>query len=526
MFNRIKKAHEVLTDEHQRAIYDTIGRRGLDVGDGLIISRTRTPNEIREEYARLVEENKAARMRLQTNQKGTIAVRINCTEVFDYLNVDDEDEYEDEDEETIEGEVEEEEFTLPLIEVSQLQISQSISLPISSDQNAGFRGNLVTNNGRGSGSLISSFRKIISDTSWAECQLAVGQGPVVIVSGYKSFWIKNHITSALILPFHVSHRAIAIRPGIEFSYARQLSKHFTGSMGIKIGIQGEINSSLSYNYENSHIAKLIFTISAKETSLNMSYVRKFENEFKLKLGSRIGTKGLALEYGCETKITPNALVGATMTVSIPAGVSLKIRYVYMSQAFVFDFVLNDEVLPSAIFYGTIAPLVIYSCVKKFLVDPMLDYEKRQEVERKRQTQFSNLKEKRQQAQAVLILMQETFARTVEIETSIKGLIILSAFYGKASTIDSISSEANRNNESDQHDLKLCVTDVKVPIQCLVKNSTLYLPNVSKVRILYNLMNSSKSFPLYRRTFLDFSTPVSVKIKSFTSNISTATKSRR
>lgn len=43
----------VLNDPHQRAIYDSLGTRGLKTEGWEIVQRTKTPQEIREEYERL-----------------------------------------------------------------------------------------------------------------------------------------------------------------------------------------------------------------------------------------------------------------------------------------------------------------------------------------------------------------------------------------------------------------------------------------------------------------------------------------
>lgn len=45
----------VLTDPHQRAIYDTVGLKGLNTQGWEIVQRTKTPQEIREEYERLTQ---------------------------------------------------------------------------------------------------------------------------------------------------------------------------------------------------------------------------------------------------------------------------------------------------------------------------------------------------------------------------------------------------------------------------------------------------------------------------------------
>lgn len=262
---------------------------------------------------------------MQANHKGAISVRVNCTEVFDYLNYNDDDEEEDEDQSEDNEEEEDDPIFLPVVEVSLMQIGQSINLPVSPNATATFKGNLITQNGRGSGNFVSCYRRTISDKAWAECQFVIGQGPVVILNGYRRFWEKNHVSGSMILPFRVTHHTIGLRPGFEFSYARNLSKNLVGTVGLKVGIQAEINTSVSYNLDNKHIAAIQYSISLKESYLSLSYAHMFDNDFKLKVGTRIGTKGVNLEYGCETRVTTNATVGASLTISLPSGVSLKLR---------------------------------------------------------------------------------------------------------------------------------------------------------------------------------------------------------
>lgn len=54
LFNRTKKAYEVLSDAHKRAIYDSLGVKGLETEGWQVVHRTKTPSEIREEYERQI----------------------------------------------------------------------------------------------------------------------------------------------------------------------------------------------------------------------------------------------------------------------------------------------------------------------------------------------------------------------------------------------------------------------------------------------------------------------------------------
>ena len=60
-----------------------MGEKGLQTEGWEIVHRTKTPQEIREEYERLEREREERRLQQRTNPKGTIIVNINATEVFD-----------------------------------------------------------------------------------------------------------------------------------------------------------------------------------------------------------------------------------------------------------------------------------------------------------------------------------------------------------------------------------------------------------------------------------------------------------
>lgn len=91
LFNKTKRAYEVLSDGHKRAIYDNLGTKGLETEGWEVVQRTKTPQEIREEYERLAQEKEERRLHQRTNPKGTITVSIDASELFNSY----EDEYEE-----------------------------------------------------------------------------------------------------------------------------------------------------------------------------------------------------------------------------------------------------------------------------------------------------------------------------------------------------------------------------------------------------------------------------------------------
>uniref|UniRef100_A0A8U7NXP5 DnaJ heat shock protein family (Hsp40) member C11 n=1 Tax=Corvus moneduloides TaxID=1196302 RepID=A0A8U7NXP5_CORMO len=124
-------------------------------------------------------------------------------------------------------------------------------------------------------------------------------------------------------------------------------------------------------------------------------------------------------------------------------------------------------LPSAVFYATVGPLVIYFAMHRLVIKPYLRAQKERELEKQRESTASDILQKKQEAEAAVRLMQESVRRIIEAEEARMGLIVVNAWYGK------FVNDNSRKNE------KVKVIDVTVPLQCLVKDSKLILTEASK-----------------------------------------------
>ena len=59
-----------------------MGVRGLETDGWEVVLRTKTPQELREEYERLAKEEEERRLLMRTNPKGSVTVNINATDLF------------------------------------------------------------------------------------------------------------------------------------------------------------------------------------------------------------------------------------------------------------------------------------------------------------------------------------------------------------------------------------------------------------------------------------------------------------
>ncbi|XP_032684915.1 dnaJ homolog subfamily C member 11 isoform X2 [Odontomachus brunneus] len=455
LFNRTKKAYEVLSDPHQRAIYDSLGIRGLETEGWEIVQRTKTPQEIREEYERLAREREERRLQQRTNPKGTVTVNINATDLFSKY-----------DEDYIDS------GFFSCVEVSGMSFAQSIEAPLTLKDTVTMSGQLGTQNGTGSGSINISAKRLISSKGWVEAEIGAGNGPTFSLKGFRTLTKRLFCDAATIVQF-TSH---GIKTGCVGTLAMQLDKHTVGYLTYRNGIQDAMSTMIVRDTSRSYIAFSIhFGLLHSFISLNYTYKMQ-EKELRLRSSIKAGTFGGFLEYGVEKKVSQHSSVSAAVRVGVPTGVTLKLKLSRASQAYTFPIHLCDEVLPAPVFYATVVPIVTWTVIKKLIIDPVVKERKEREKEKQKEMYKSRILEKQREAKAAIELMKETVSRIRAEEESKKGLIITKALYGRF-----VYPQQDRSNleESGHRDEMI---DVTIPLQCLVKDSKLILHKASKSQL--------------------------------------------
>ncbi|XP_050009263.1 dnaJ homolog subfamily C member 11 isoform X2 [Alexandromys fortis] len=412
LFNLVHQAYEVLSDPQTRAIYDIYGKRGLEMEGWEVVERKRTPAEIREEFERLQREREERRLQQRTNPKGTISVGVDATDLFDRYD----EEYED-----VSG------SGFPQIEINKMHISQSIEAPLTATDTAILSGSLSTQNGNGGGSINFALRRVTSAKGWGELEFGAGdlQGPLFGLKLFRNLTPRCFVTTNCALQF--SSRGI--RPGLTTVLARNLDKNTVGYLQWRWGIQSAMNTSIVRDTKTCHFT-VALQLGIPHSFALISYQHKFQDDDQTRV------KG-----------------------------SLKLNRA--SQTYFFPIHLTDQLLPSAVFYATVGPLVIYLAMHRLIIKPYLRAQKEKELEKQRESTASDVLQKKQEAEAAVRLMQESVRRIIEAEESRMGLIIVNAWYGK------FVNDKSRKSE------RVKVIDVTVPLQCLVKDSKLILTEASK-----------------------------------------------
>ncbi|XP_051804280.1 dnaJ homolog subfamily C member 11-like [Acanthochromis polyacanthus] len=451
LFNQVHQAYEVLSDAHSRAIYDIFGKKGLEVEGWEVVERKRTPAEIREEYERLQREREERRLQQRTNPKGTISVGVDATDLFDRY---------DEDFEEMPG------GGFPHIEINKMHISQSIEAPLTNSDTAVLSGSLSTHNGNGGGNINMTVRRVMSAKGWGEVELGAGDilGPLIGLKVFRNLTPRCFLTAQCGLQF--SPRGL--RPSCSLMTARHLDQNTMGYLQWRWGPNSAMTTSLVRDTKSSHFT-LALQLGVPHSYLMMSYQYKFQDEdqTKVKGSVKTGWFGTVVEYGAERKISRHSVLSATVSIGVPQGVTLKIKLARASQTYLFPVHLTDQLLPSAVFYATVGPLLVYMAVHRLVIIPYTQAQKEQELELQRKSSATDIAKKKQEAESAVLLMQESVRRIIEAEESKMGLIILNAWYGK------FVSDTSQKQE------KAKVIDVTVPLQCLVKDSKLILTEASK-----------------------------------------------
>lgn len=298
MFNRTKKAYEVLSDPHKRAIYDSVGEKGLRTDGWELVHRTKTPAEIREEYERLAQLAEERKLQQSTNPRGNVTININATEIFAP--------YDDSD--------------FPRIEVSSMSIAQSIEAPLTRRDTMTLSGNLMSSNGNGSGGFVICGRRLLNK-GWLQLDVGAGNGLLLGLKGGRTLSPLVTVNGGT----SVNFRENGVIPGVFSSLAVQLDKHTVGSLTLNVGGQTSMTTQIDRNGER-HAWTSSFVIGTPHIYFNIAYTHKMiENELKLRASAKLGTFGFMAEYGAEKKISKYSSVFASVSIGVPTGVILKFK---------------------------------------------------------------------------------------------------------------------------------------------------------------------------------------------------------
>ncbi|KAK2725482.1 hypothetical protein QYM36_000092 [Artemia franciscana] len=344
----------------------------------------------------------------------------------------------------------------------------STEAPLTNKDTAVLAGSVNTSNGTGSGTVVTSLRRILSPKSWVEYEVGAGNGLSFTARAYRSLSQRVFCTCGLMTVSKRRPGGMLFRPGLFATFGSQLDKNTVGYFTWKAGLTSGVSSKLVRDTQYGNFSGTIH-LGIPHSFVSLNGVKKFDGDgLKLKASFQFGTYGGSFEYGVVKKISKFSFLGASMSIGAPTGVILKIRLTRSNQIYNFPIHLCEEIIPSAIFYGTLVPVGCYFVISKLILDPYKKRQKILELEKQKELYKTELVKKRREAEAAIELMRATYDRIVAEEESKKGLVIINALYGRL-----------LGDYDERAPDIICTT---IPLQCLVKDSKLILHENSKVQL--------------------------------------------
>lgn len=358
IFEKIKSAYDVLSDPQKRRIYDTLGPEGVKLDQWKLAPKKMTAQEIRDEYLRIQRQQMDNRLALIAKPRASFEIALDATDLFSRS-----DEFENDDdleEDTILASPSD---FLPSIEISSMSASMAFESSLSKNHSMILSGNLNSKNGTGDGLFGTNYRYKYSDSTQFDLLYQVGRGPVFTAGLSHQLNSKTNISGRgflVILPY-------GIVPGAKVTIAYKIRDYLVGKVSYKEGINSSVTTALIYVNERLMFeVTTSYKLSRASHGASIEFGYKFNNnDSKLNITLALNSNdGVAVEYGCETRVLEINVIGAALSFSLPAGVTLKIRYNRANQEFSIPIYLSDEVHSAPIFYGTMVPLIAYYLLDK------------------------------------------------------------------------------------------------------------------------------------------------------------------
>lgn len=356
IFEKIRKAYEVLGDQHKRQIYDTLGPEGLKYDGWKLVKKQMTADDIRDEYMRIQKQQQETRLNVIAKPRASFTIGINASELFTKPNQ--EDSFQDDDLaslSTIETLVEK----IASIEISAMSANMSVESNPSPNHTTTLSGNLTASNGTGNGAISTKYKYKHSPSKNFDISYDFGNGPIFTVGYFHKLNAKTSLNARGYLVFG----DFEVIPGAKLTLVHKIRDYLIGKVSYKEGISSPtVTTSLIYINQRLMLeVTSSYKLSRTDQVASVDIGYRFNNgSSRLNVALVASSQGnLAVQYGCDTTVLQINSVGAAVAFSVPSGVTLKLRFSRANQELNIPIYLSDELYSAPIFYGTMLPLVAY-----------------------------------------------------------------------------------------------------------------------------------------------------------------------
>ncbi|EFO91405.1 CRE-DNJ-9 protein [Caenorhabditis remanei] len=439
VFVKLRRAHEVLLDPKQRAIYDALGIQGLDTQGWELVSRSANPENIRKEYEFLQRLKDRELMLQRVHPTSTFMVKTTVAGMFQ--------------------ENEEDRYPPQLLGIS---LSQSVDCAFTGVDRFGLSGRVKTGNGRGDGSVTAVWKRVAGNFNLENTVSLSSESVSLTCRAARNVFTRAAIIVQPQLQYNMLHEAFI--PSIAMIYSMRLHTRWQGSIVLNISPIANALTTTMVHTENNH-AKAVgsLTLSPVNSNVRMSYfIRKPENDSVTEMSIQLTTYGVSPAISMDRRLSRYSRVSCSFHFSFPSCLLYtKFKLKAGQSTFDWQIVLCDdkEALSRSVLYGVAVPYFTFQ-LAKIVFRPWWERFKLMFEDNSREQEVDVAK--KEEAANIVNLMRATAERIKRDEESKQGVIIESARYGQCDVSGTTAYPLAGER----------TIDVTVPLQAMVNDSQL------------------------------------------------------
>ncbi|KAI8588634.1 hypothetical protein BDZ88DRAFT_463060, partial [Geranomyces variabilis] len=495
-FEKIQKAHDVLSNPAKRHIYDLYGAEAAETS-WEIGARGGSRDDIRAEYERQSRAHQEMAAESLAKSKGEIHLSLNASQLFDpdmrrrrrrRLPL---------------GRFEplaEPTRGLPDIlqwpEVTQAFVKHSWETQISQQTGLVVEGDVMARNGIGVGNVTGTLRHIVSPLLWGELSGTVGQSPSATAKVVKNFSTESFATLT------ATGTTIAAPPIAVATLGRKLTSTLTGYFTFQSGEWqlGPWGADQDFRHRSACSLGLMRRVDKAQwnteiqagiasSHISFTYVRTLPKSIRGRASVVLSnTIGLQCSVSGDKKVNKYTRIGLGVDCATLGGVTLRMKLARLGQKFVIPIMLTPQFDLKLAIWATVLPISISFALDRLYLEPRRRRRLTDKLSQVRAANAELLASRRQEAEDAVRIMKDSVLRKLEAEEAKDGLVIVEALYGKLppsnlSPIQTLSTQGIRamfeqlgtsSTSMQSEPAQLDYIDVTVAVQSLVYTSQLHI----------------------------------------------------
>ncbi|KAF9952581.1 hypothetical protein BGZ70_000558 [Mortierella alpina] len=456
-FHIVNRAFEVLSDHQLRAAYDEYGEEGLstkrEVGH-----RVKTPQETRDDFARLAREKKQLELENLVRSRTDIVINLDASRVFEQYHSPS----------PFQSRKKSSRFsvldTLGRTEIMQLYMKNSFETNFGPRTQVILGGNMTSRSGLGTGNIVGTVRHTFSDKVSMELGTSILSPRTSIVKGTYNFDPLTYVAGT-------AHLRGSPGPApVVLTFGRRVTKGATGYVTYRSGdwALGSWGPTIAHRQEPSSMSLGVTSTDAKESyqvELRAGVARShlladrtwtLDESTRLRVGACLSNgAGLSASIGGDRKITQYTKLGLAVEIGLQGGIAFNVKVMRLGQSVTIPVLLSSEFSPKLAFWSAMAPICAMAALDLGYVKPKRRRERAEKLLEHRRVHAEFIANQRKEAEEAIHLLRESTLRKCKLEQDKDGLVIVEAVYGNLSAG--------------------LVADVTIAVQALVNNSQLAMP---------------------------------------------------